>query len=130
MAYIAADDFTTTGQTGIFPADVNERIEYLKKTIREAQQDGDEPFDEDVQEYDELIAFRAEVEQATGADFDTATIVPDEQFEDYAREYAEEAALADINFLVPFVKWDKFADSLKADYRRLDFGDDLVWVRA
>lgn len=128
MAAISVDDYITRGDSVIVPDGINKRIETLKALLREAEQEGDEPFVEDVAEYEALVGFREDVGIATGGkDFESVTIVPDELFDDYARDYAYE--ISEIDFLAPFVDWEKFADSLKQDYKPINFGDDLVHVR-
>lgn len=127
MSVVAADDYASQTQHVIFPDDIDNRINELKKTIRESQQEGDDPFDDDVEECDALRRFRAEVERVTGFDFDAATLVPGSMFGEHAQDYAE--SVADIDFLSPFVDWERFADSLKSDYTALDFGDDTVYVK-
>ena len=125
---ISPDDYVSHDQHEIFAADLNARIDELKKTIREAQQEGDEPFDEDVEEADALIDFRDRVQAETGNHFDEATIVPEAQFEEHARDWAH--GIGDFEFLDTYVDWEKFADDLKGErYTELDFGDEIVYVR-
>lgn len=128
MGAISTDYYISGNQSEIFACDINNRIEELKRQIREVQQDGDDPFVEDEEELAALIEFRDRVQVATGNHFDEATVVPDDLFEEHARDWAE--GLGDFEFLAPYVNWEKFADDLKAErYTQLDFGDDLVHVR-
>jgi hypothetical protein len=128
MNGISADDYVSMSTHEISPTDINDRIEDLKKTVREAQHDGGEPFDEDVAELDALVAFRDEVERITGNHFDEAAIVPASTFEEHARDWAH--GITDVDFLDTYVDWAKFADDLKGDrYAEVNFGDDIVYVR-
>ncbi len=128
MGAITVDDFVSRGQNEIFVSDINDRIETLKRQVREAQQDGGEPFVEDEDELAALVEFRDRVQAETGNHFDEATIVPEDLFEDHAKDWAH--GIGDFEFLDPYVNWEKFADDLKGErYIELDFGDDLVYVR-
>jgi hypothetical protein len=128
MNSISAGDYVSHDQHEIFAGDINDRIEQLRKTTREARQDGDEPFDEDVAELDALVEFRDQVQVETGNHFDEATIVPADQFEEHARDFAH--GIADIEFLDTYVDWPKFGDDLKSDrYIELELGDSTVYVR-
>lgn len=128
MAAISTGDYVSQSAAEIFSSDINDRIETLKGQIRESLQEGDEPFDEDVAEYDELREFRDRVQAETGNHFDQATIVPDDRFEDHARDWAH--GISDFEFLEKYVDWAEFAKDLRTDrYIQMSFGDDLVWVR-
>lgn len=131
MGVISTDDFLSgSGQTSLMPADINDRIEFLKAEIREAQQNGEEPDDDAVAECDALIGFRADVESRGGGLFETARIVPDDLFEHYVEDYAVEIGLVDES-MTSYVDWEKFGDAHKGDgWMALDFGDDLVYVKA
>ena len=129
MAAISASDYTSHDQHEIFAQDINNRIEELKRGIREAQQESQEPDADDVEECDALIAFRHRVEAETGNHFDEATIVPEDEFQNHARDWAH--GISDFEFMDKYVKWEEFAEDLKTggQYNALDFGDDLVYVR-
>jgi hypothetical protein len=113
--------------TELFACDLTERISWLAEEIRRNQQPGRDLDEDLVAEHEQLVAFRDEAERVTGKDFGDVTIVPEDSFADHARGHAEE--LADIDFIAPFVDWEKFARSLRQDYRALPFGDDTVFVR-
>lgn len=125
---ISVDDFLRTNDTVLLPSAVNDRIDERKAAIREAQQDGLEPVEEDVAEANQLIDFRDEVQRITDDHFDSATIVPDDLFADHIREWAEEAyAVApDIGI---YVDWTRFAAGQYERFQQADFGNDVVWVQ-
>jgi hypothetical protein len=130
MAAISTDDFLGPKQVSIFPVDINNRIEFLKNMIRADQQNNEVPDKDDIDECDALRAFREEVESRTGGSFDGATVVPDESFIDYTEEYAIEIGLV-AESVSSYVDWERFANAYKNDgWTALDFGDDLVYVKA
>lgn len=130
MAIISIDDYRSQAFSEIFARDIEEHIEALKKTIREAQQDDEEPNDDEVKECDALIEFRDRAVAETGKDFEQVAIVPDDDFEDFLREQALENADVSVD-LARHVNWSAVADEARAtiDWRPIDFGDDLVYVR-
>jgi long-subunit acyl-CoA synthetase (AMP-forming) len=125
---IFIDDFIPADDTQVAGSDITARIDELTSEIREQLDEGNEADEDLVAEKEQLIAFRDDVERVTDNHFDEATIVPANRFTDLMREWAEEnhevsPALAD------YVNWKRFAGDCKGDYRRLDFGDDVVYVR-
>lgn len=127
MGDITVGDYVSQSQHEISASDINDRIEALKATIRECQQDNQEPDEDDERELAALIEFRDEVQRTTGNHFDEATIVPEDEFRDWARDWAH--GIGDFEFLDKYVRWKEFAEDLRGDYTALDFGDDLVYVR-
>lgn len=126
MASISADDYTIHDQHVILPDDINNRIHYLRQATQGSQRQGSAP--EDIEEFNALRDFRDEVCARTGRRFAEATIVPESQFEDYARYEAH--AVADIDIVDAYVDWARFAGNLKNDgYVALEFGDDTVYVK-
>lgn len=127
MADIYLGNYQDPTQNELFARDVQARIEELKSSIRKAQQSGEDLDEHDVREYDALVTFRDRVESQVDRNFEDVTIVPDDSFADYARDYAE--SLSNIDHLATYVDWDAFANALKADYTPLVFGDETVHVR-
>lgn len=126
---ISIDDYLNTAQQNVlYPEDITSRIELLKQQIREARQEGDEPFIDDEAEFDQLVEFRDEVERATSNQFANATIVPEDLLADFFREEAEVNGMVDEG-IANFVNWERYASTAVQDYHRLDFGDDTVYVR-
>lgn len=128
MGAITASSYIRRGQHQFFGHDVNGRIEELKTAIREAQQEDVEPETDMVEELDALIEFRDRVQAETGKTFGRATIVPEDEFEEFARDWAH--GTGEIGFLDRYVAWEKFAAGLMEEhYIQFDFGDDLVYVK-
>lgn len=128
MGAITASSYIGRNQHEIFAHEINGRIEELKTAIREAQQEGAEPDLDMAEELDALIEFRGRVRIETGMAFDRATIVPEDEFEDFARDWAH--GTGEIEFLDRYVAWKQFADDLRDEhYIQLDFGDDVVYVK-
>lgn len=126
---ITVDDFLGVDDHELYATDLNESIAAFQADISEAQLDDGEPDPDDVAAHEQLVAFRDEVERLTGNHFDSATIVPDEHFEDFARGWGEEAYDVTADGIGDYVDWGRFADDLKGQYQQVDFGDDLVWVK-
>jgi hypothetical protein len=62
-----------------------------------------------------------------------ATMIPEEEFEDYAQEFAYDvgfASRADENPLHSFIDWAGWAESLKTDYSEVTFGGATYLIRA
>lgn len=129
MGAISVDDHLgSSNQTQIFVADIRERIEELKAAIREAQQNGGQLGEDEGQEYIALVEFLAEGHRVTG--HEEFRIVPDESFEEHTREELREIyGEAPIDALGTYVDWERLANAYQQDWRQVDFGDDLVWVR-
>jgi hypothetical protein len=125
---ISIDDYRRAGQREIVPADISDRIETLRKAPLGLP---DEAYDLDENEEAELsalVAFRDRVEQVTGNHFDEATIVPADEFEAHARDWAH--GIGDFEFLDRYVNWAEFAEDLAAErHAEVDFGAEIVYVR-
>jgi hypothetical protein len=120
--------------------DIIERIEELERD-KEIAEDPEHPdpdyFTED--EADELRKLKALAEEAEGYAGDWrfgATLIHDDHFTDYARNFFEETADRDTRELVqkaawPFssLDWDAAAEDLKDDYTGVDFDGETYWVR-
>lgn len=125
---ISLDDFLLAGDTQVSGCCITARIDELTGEIRERLDEGSVLDDDLIAEKEQLIAFRDDVERVTDNHFDEATIVPADLFTDHIREMAEENE--DVSSTIAdYVDWERFAADCKGDYRRLDFGDDVVYVR-
>ena len=92
-------------------------------------------FDEEGLEEDEtdrlnaLVALRDEI----GSEWrHGVTLIPEDEFEDYAREFAEDCFVGggDKNPLLNYVDWSKWADDVKMDYSSVDFDGNEYWYRS
>lgn len=127
---IGTDDYRTSDSNEVFAGDIEERIETLRRNLREAQQEGEEPDVDEVEECNALVGFRDNVSLTLGKEFAQVAIVPDEDFEDFLKEQAIEIGDVSVD-LSSFVEWDAVAERQRAsgDWRQFDFGDELVYVR-
>jgi hypothetical protein len=120
--------------------DIIERIRELEgdKEIAEDPEDPDPGYFTD-DAAAELRKLKALAEEAEGYAEDWrygATLIHDDHFTDYARNFFEETADRDTRKLVqegawPFnnLDWDAAAEDLKVDYTSVDFDGETYWVR-
>lgn len=62
-----------------------------------------------------------------------ATMIPEEEFEDYAQDFAYDvgfAKRADDNPLHMYIDWERWADDLKIDYTEVTFDGQTYLLRA
>ena len=62
-----------------------------------------------------------------------STMIPDEEFEEYAQDFAYDVGFAtrdDINPLSSFIDWEGWADFLKGDYTEVTFDGDTYLIRS
>ena len=89
--------------------------------------------DLDENEQDELNILQAIAENGeTCADWEYGvTFIPDEDFEDYARELAEEigAIGRDTSWPLTYIDWPAAADALRQDYTAFTFDEIDYWGR-
>lgn len=105
-----ATDAFEFGTDSFDSRDIIERIDYLE---------GDDDLPEEEQEeLDKLIEFRNNVEAANPEWYDGMTFIREDDFENYAREYAEEIGAIDNEARWPaqHIDWKAAADSLRMDY--------------
>jgi hypothetical protein len=128
MAAISVGDYIGGNHREITPSEITARIDELQKAPLGLADEAYELSDDEEDELAALIDFRDDVERHTGNHFDEATIVPEGEFQDHARDWAH--GIGDIDWLDSYVNWAEFASDLKGDrYVELDFGDDTVLVR-
>src|SRR5215207_10832844 len=125
MAVISASNYTSHTEHVILPRDIDKLIESLRKAAVGLPDEAYELTEDEEVELAALTAFRDEVVRVTGKLFDEATIVPEDEFEDYARDWASE--IENIELVDAYVDWKRFADALKNNdyaYSRLCQGDE------
>ncbi len=92
-----------------------------------------ELIDIDPAERARLDLFRSELSDYFGEDAlsDGITIIPDDEFEDYAKELAWElgAITEDSHWPAAYIDWEAAADALKMDYSGFDFEGTTYWGR-
>lgn len=110
----------------IYPNDVDGRIAELMPRVG-----SDELDDEELLELAALRKLKQDVKSATGRDWavwHAATIVHEDGFTDYARNYATE--IADLTLVESYVDWERFARDLKGDgYSTISFDGATYYVR-
>lgn len=111
--------------------DIIARIEELESEIESAEEDGEEP---DADSVEELSILQALADEASGyaADWEHGeTLIRDDYFEDYARELAEDIGAIDRNANWPLncIDWEQAARELKHDYTAVDFDGVRYWIR-
>jgi hypothetical protein len=59
-------------------------------------------------------------------------LIPDDEFEDYARQLAEDigAISSDAQWPLSYIDWSRAADALRMDYSPITIGDDEYLYRA
>ena len=105
------------------------------KGLLAREQDPDNPLDED--EKARLAALSdLEGQLFTGdlAEYaeNEPTLIPEEDFEDYAQDFAYDVGYAsrnDNNPLHGFIDWEGWAESLKDDYQEVTFDGDTYLIR-
>lgn len=107
--------------------DLDRRLEEL----RSQRDDEEEPAldDEEREECEELERLEAEIgsEWVYGA-----TMIPETDFTDYARELAEDIGAVPENAEWPasYIDWERAAEALAMDYITVEYEDTTYYVRA
>lgn len=107
--------------------DVEERIKFLKKSIRKAERYTGERQDFK-DELAKLLKFKADVDNDSEWEFGI-TFIGEEHFEDYTMELAEDigAIGKDANWIV--IDWEATANNVKIDYTSVDFDGTTYYYR-
>ena len=112
--------------------DLDKELDELKD--RRDDEDQDWPLDEE--DTERLAALEDLAGQLGGSLFqDETTMIPEEDFEDYAQDwagdvgYAGDGALKD-NPLLNYIDWGWWAESLKPDYLTVTFDGDDYLIRS
>ncbi len=108
--------------------DLAAELEELR--ARHDDPDNTEPLDSDEQERMEQLLT---LESAGIPDWEYgATLIPEEDFEDYARELAEDigAIPCSCGWPVSYIDWEAAADALRPDYMEVKLDGRTYLVRA
>lgn len=115
-------------------------MEYLDLEILAKELEGLEDLEEELDDDDtERLAALKDLESQLFTESmekyarNESTLIPEEEFEDYAQELAYDggfATRADDNPLHSFIDWLAWADYLKADYTEVTFDDNIYLIRA
>lgn len=109
--------------------DPDELLAELGALRERAASDADDPLEEEVDRLAALTALDDEIDLA-GAARNGATLIPESEFEDYARQLAEDigAISADFGWPMAHIDWEAAADALAMDYTSVSFdGDDYYY---
>lgn len=110
--------------------DVIARIDELESEIESAEEDGEEPDDEMVEELEVLKALADEAGDSPDWPYGEA-LIRDSYFEDYAQELAEDIGAIDRGASWPnnCIDWEWAARELQHDYIAVDFDGVTYWIR-
>ena len=106
--------------------------ELMKELDELRDQKTDAEGEEDIpgldEEEEERLTALLELEEALGPDSDV-TLIPDDEFEDYAEEMAYEVGFVEQNSTISsYIDWERWAEDCKMDYTTITFdGDDYLY---
>lgn len=86
----------------------------------------------DDEQAERLYALKCLREEVGQAEFDDgATLIPESDFEDYAREFAEDigAIPDDVSWPLTCIDWERAASELETDYTSITFDGSDYFVR-
>lgn len=107
----------------------------LISEIREMVADEDSPDHDLYRELDEydrnrVDAIRELLQEIGSYAYDGLTLIPEDDFEDYAREYAEDVGAFNDDSSWPYtcIDWEAAANELRTDYTCITFdGEDYLY---
>jgi hypothetical protein len=111
--------------------DVISRIETLESDLEDAESDGNDGDAQEIQdELDKLRAFADEGCQFEDWEYGV-TLVRDDYWTEYAKQYADDLGYLDKSRGWPFdhIDWDAAADHLRIDYGSVEFDGVTYWTR-
>jgi antirestriction protein len=109
--------------------DTRQLIEELDALDDRDSADSDDPLDDEERERRDAIR---ELADAGIEDWEHgATLIPEDGFEDYARELAEDIGAVDPNAAWPatYIDWEAAATALQQDYTSVEFMGVTYYVR-
>lgn len=109
-------------------AEQEEREEYDDIGDKAEPFSASDPLDDDERErLSSLTTLRDEFDSRDWRD--GVTLIPESDFEDYARETAED--IGDIpDYLAAYIDWERFADAVRMDYSVVEFDGETYYYRA
>lgn len=95
-----------------------EQVEYVARYVALCEQLGLTPVEPDTLRW--------------WADHNNGSLIADHDFEDYAREYAEDigAIGEDMRWPANCIDWERAARELRQDYRSVEYDGDTYWHRS
>jgi hypothetical protein len=109
-------------------ADFDARIFDLGVVHAECEEQGIAMDEEEAEELQILLAFRAEVDKISG-DFEVAQIVPDGQFKRFIRREVEDELGIGPDNIGDRVDWAGVAEDRRGDFTRVELTGSVLWVR-
>lgn len=111
--------------------DVIKAVEELEDLIA----DEDTTPEERAELKEELAPLKALANEASQYNEDWhhgETLIHDDYFENYARQFADDIGAIDTNASWPLnhIDWESAADELKHDYVSVEFGDETFWIHS
>ena len=106
-----------------------EEADNLRLEMEEAREEGKDPDPTAVARLERIDALADEI----GSEWDYgAALIEEGEFEDHARELAEDIGAIDREAGWPntCIDWEKAADELKMDYTVIEFEGETYYVRA
>ena len=93
--------------------------------------ENDSPLDEDDKErFEVLKGLDSDLNGLEECSKNESTAIPDSEFEDYARQLAEDIGyVGHNNPMEDYIDWGRWAEDLKMDYTSFDFYGETYWVR-
>lgn len=107
--------------------DLLDELVYFREVVLDDQQD--EMDDDDRERLAALEELADEIGETTMRDGET--MIPEDEFEDYARDFAEDIGAIDSEARWPacHIDWEAAADDLRMDYTPVTFDGTDYWVR-
>ena len=101
---------------------LQERIGELEELKGRLSDEGDPMNEEEQEELDNLVNLKEEVEADGEWDFGI-TFIPEEEFEDYAREFAEDvgAISNDAQWPATCIDWEQATKELEQDFTQIEY---------
>jgi len=112
--------------------DLYARLRYLEGEVEYDEDDNEVSLleEDEQEEMRQLQEIEKEVDGYSGSDFnDGVTLIAEEDFEDYAREFADDVGAYASGSHWPPVDWKQAAEELQMDYTSVEICNRTYWFR-
>jgi len=107
--------------------DLLEELKELEESLEFFIEEGGK--EEDFEDLDRIDALKCLQEEIGEEDFEFgATLIPENDFEEYAQEFAEDVYDIPDTFAF-YIDWEKFANDMQMDYSSTEFDGETYWWR-